>query len=219
MNFIERLAELGTKYDPILKAKREEVESELARRGFIKLVGFGTVALTTVGLESCNIGGIWSQIQVWVPVGIAAFEQVLALVAPLAAPGIDAIAELVKAGFAALASAVNQYINAPAADKITLKAKVLLIFSQLSGDIQSFLNAVKVEGTNPIVKVILGLVGIILSTISGFISQIGPTPAPASLRLGGASVQVVPVKRSLKQFKSDFNAALVDAGHPELQIH
>jgi phage-related protein len=179
----------------------------------------GFIAATIASLEGCNAGSVWTQIQTWVPVGISAFEQILILVAPLAAPGIDVIAEAVKAGFSVLAGAISQYINAPAADKVTLLQKVQLAFQDVSQNLQAFLTAINVAGTNPIVKVVLGLVSIILSTIASFMSQIGPTPAPVALRAAGTQVDVVPVKRSLKQFKADFNAALVAAGHPELRVN
>lgn len=196
------------------------MEAAITRRSFAKVSGLWILALASIGSVFTAGCDIWSQIQAWVPAGIAAFESVVTLVAPLAAPGIDAIAELVKAGFASLASAVNQYINAPAADKATFKQKVLLILSQLTGDIQNFLSSVNVGATNPIVKIVLGLVAIILSTIQGFTNAIGASAVTsASLRMAGVMVSVTPVKRDRKRFVSDFNGALVSAGHPELQIH
>jgi hypothetical protein len=194
----------------------------ISRREFAGTLAAGALA-GTAGVSGFLVGGcngsIWGEIQTWVPVGISAFEQVLTLIAPLAAPGIDAIAELVKAGFSVLAGAISQYINAPAADKATFLQKVQLAFKDVSDNLQAFLNAVNVSGSNPIIKVVLGLVSIILSTIASFMAQIGPTPAPIALTLGGTRMDVTPVKRTVKQFKQDFNNALVDAGHPELRIN
>jgi len=195
-----------------------------ARRQFFSHLaqGAGVLALAGTGMElgGCSLGSVWAQIQAWVPAGIAAFESVVTLVAPLAAPGIDTIATTVQAGFAALAAAVNQYLNAPAASKATLEQKVLLIFSQLQGDLQAFLSAVNVAGTNPIVKIVLGLISIIVSTITGFLGQIGTPPVtPASLTLGGSTIAITPASRNRAQFVKDFNAACVAAGHLELEIH
>lgn len=177
--------------------------------------GFLGSLFTMVG---CNV---WTEIEQWVPVGITAFESVITLVAPMASPGLNAIAETVKAGFAALAAAVDQYIAAPAADKATLLQKVQLIFEDVSTNLQNFLNAVNIPGANPIVKVVLGLVNIILSTIAGFVNRIGAPAAIASRRLtlAGQSVVVSPVFRTKKSFKHDFNVVCIDNGHPEAQIN
>jgi len=151
-------------------------------------------------------------------VGISAFEQVLALVAPLAAPGIDAIAELVKAGFASLAAAIDAYLNAPAADKATLAQKVILIFQDISANIQSFITALG-QSSNPIVKIAVALINIIVSTIEGFLQQIMPTPpANATFKVGGRTIEVPPVRRTRKTFISQFNEACAASGHPELEL-
>jgi len=185
------------------------------RRKFVgALTGAAILAGTTITLEGCNV---WADIQAWVPAGIAAFESVVTLVAPMAAPALNTIATTVEAGFSALAAAVNQYINAPAASKATFKQKVLLIFSQLQGDLQAFLAAVNIEQTNPIVKIVLGLVEIIVSTITGFLEQIGTPVAAPTMKLGGASLTISPVQRNRKQFVAAFNAAC--AGHQELWIY
>jgi hypothetical protein len=190
------------------------------RRKFVGSLASGAAAAAlgtaSLELEGCDV---WTEIQAWVPAGISAFEQIVTLVLPIAAPGINVIAQTVEAGFSALAAAVNQYINAPAASKATFKDKVLLIFSQLQGDIQAFLSAVNVDTGNPIVKIALGLVEIIVSTITGFLGQIGAvTPAP-TFRLSGQSVTIAPVRRDRKRFVSAFNNQLVLAGHPELKIY
>jgi hypothetical protein len=191
----------------------------ISRREFGRLAGAVTLVLASaasIELSGCNV---WTDIETWVPVGIAAFESVVTLVAPLASPAVTAIAETVKAGFAALAAAVNQYISAPASQKTTFLAKVQLIFEDIATNLQGFLNAVNVGTSNPIIKIVLGLVNIILSTIAGFVSQIGPATASRVLRLAGQSTTVTPVNRTKKSFKRDFNAACVAAGHPEAEIN
>lgn len=188
------------------------------RRKFVGSLASGAAAIALAGgsleLAGCNV---WAEIQAWVPAGVAAFESVVTLVAPLAAPAINTLATTVEAGFSALAAAVNQYINAPAASKATFKDKVLLIFSQLQGDLQAFLSAVNIDAANPILKIVLGLVDIIVSTITGFLTQIGaPVPAP-TMKLASVSITISPVKRDRKQFVKAFNAACV--GHQELWIY
>jgi phage-related protein len=189
------------------------------RRKFFQLLIFlGTLSLAPLSFLGCNATTVWQQIQLWVPVGIAAFEQILTLVAPLAAPGIDAIAELIKAGFASLAAAIDQYLNAPAASKDTLAQKIILIFNDITANIQSFITALG-QSANPVVKIAVALINIIVSTIEGFLNQIMPTPpAPATLKVGRETVTVNPVKRDRKQFVADFNEVCNANGHPELDI-
>jgi hypothetical protein len=190
----------------------------ITRREFAKLTGVGSLALAGTGalaLEGCDV---WNEIQAWVPAAISAFEQIVTLVAPLSSPAIVAIAQTVEAGFSALAAAVNQYINAPAASKATFADKVRLIFSQLTGDIQAFLSAIN-ESANPVVKLALALVSIIVSTIMGFMSRIGTSVASPSLKVGAVVVSVTPAQRNRKQFVSAFNSACTAGGHPELQIN
>jgi len=190
------------------------------RRKFVGALASGAAAVALgTSMEGCTLGSVWAEIQAWVPAGVAAFESIVTLVVPLAAPGINTIATTVEAGFAALAAAVNQYLNAPAASKATLEQKVLLIFSQLQGDLQAFLSAVNVDGTNPIVKIVLGLISIIVSTITGFLGQIGTPPPAATMRMAGVSLNITPSARNRAKFVKDFNTACVAAGHSELAIH
>ena len=194
---------------------------DTTRRQFISTGGAILASATTVpvfAMFTCNSTDVWHSIEIWVPTGIAAFEQILNLVAPLQAPGIDAIAELVKAGFASLSAAVDQYINAPAASKATLAQKIILIFNDITANIQSFINALGASA-NPIVKIAVALITIIVSTIEGFLSQIMPNPpAPASFKVGRESVVITPVHRDRKGFVADFNEVARANGHPELAI-
>lgn len=187
------------------------------RRQFVGNLTAGAAALaigSSLTLGGCSAAGVWNDIKTWLPTGIASFEAIMMLVAPLAAPGIDAIAEMVKAAFAVLSAAVDQYIAAPAAEKQGWLAKVQLAFTDVTQNIQQFLTAVGASA-NPVVKLVLALATIILSTISAFLGKIGPTPATFSLQ--GAVVP--PVLRNRKSFVSDFNAACIDGGHPEMVIH
>jgi hypothetical protein len=194
----------------------------LNRREFAGALGLGALA-GTAGVSGflvggCNPASVWKDIETWLPAGISSFEAIVTLVAPIAAPGIDAAAELVKSAFAVLSGAVDQYINAPAADKGSWLGKVETAFKAVEDNMQAFLTAIGQTG-NPIVKLALALANIILSTISSFLAQIGPTPAPVTLRAGAQTVNVVPVSRNRKSFVAAFNTECVQAGHPELEIH
>lgn len=191
----------------------------LSRREFGQMAGSAGIAaftLSAIELEGCNAANVWNDIKTWLPTGIASFEAIVALFPGAAA--LIPIAETVKAAFAVLSAAVDQYINAPPADKITWLQKVELAFTDVTQNIQAFLTAIGQTGS-PAVKLALAIANIILSTIAAFIGKIGPTPAPATLRAAGQSVTVSPVYRNRKQFVTDFNAACIAEGHPELEIH
>jgi hypothetical protein len=176
------------------------------------------VLLAPLTFVGCNAVDVWHQIELWLPVGIAAFEQVLNLVAPLQAPGIDAIAELIKAGFASLSAAIDAYINAPAADKATLSQKVILIFNDITANIQSFITALG-QSANPIVKIAVALITIIVSTIEGFLKQIMPTPpAAARFKVGREEITIQPVVRTRKDFIAAWNEQCRVDLHPELVL-
>jgi hypothetical protein len=188
------------------------------RRQFATSAALGFAGILLAGTEGCNSEDVWHEIEGWVPVGIQAFESVVALVAPLAAPGIDAIATMVEAGFSAVAAAIDAYLNAPAADKATFAQKLILAFQSLTGQIQNFLTALG-QSSNPIVKVAVMLIGIIVSTIEGFLNQIMPAPpANATFKVGERTIEIPPVRRSRKTFISQFNEQCVASGHPELEL-
>jgi hypothetical protein len=193
------------------------------RRQFAGHLAKGSLAVAVLGgtlsLEACpGAKTVWDDIKTWLPTGIASFEAIMALVVPLAAPGINAIAEIVKAAFATLSAAVDQYMNAPADQKATWLGRVETAFKDVTDNIQAFLTALG-QSSNPIVKLVLVIATIILSTISAFLGKIGPTPVAFKLKLGQEEVLVVPVLRDRKKFVADFNAACVSGGHAELQIH
>jgi hypothetical protein len=188
------------------------------RRQFVTNAGLGFTGILLAGTEGCNATDVWNEIQAWVPVGIQAFESIVALVDPLAVPGLQAIVTMVEAGFSAVAAAIDAYLNAPAADKATLAQKLVLVFQSLNSQIQNFINALG-QSTNPIVKIAVMLISVIVSTIEGFLGKIMPTPpAPATFQVGAHSVTIPPVLRNRKQFISDFNEQCAANGHPELEL-
>jgi hypothetical protein len=187
--------------------------------GGVLLAATGGVPL--FGMYTCSSStSVWTEIQQWVPVGISAFESIIALIVPIDSPAIDAIAEMVKAGFASLAGAIDDYINAPAADKASLGARVQLILTDIGNNIQAFLTAIG-QSANPIVKVAVAIISIIVNTIAGFLGNI---PGPVALKfrtelhVGATTVPVVPVRMSRASFISAVNEELNGAGRSDLNI-
>lgn len=194
------------------------------RREFIKksgqLLAFFAAAGSLIVQAACNATDVWHEIEQWVPLGIDGFNSIIALVDPLMSPAITAITTLIKAGFAVLSGAIDDYINAPAADKSSLIGKVETALTDLSNHFQDFVTAISVSG-NPIVTIAVALIKIILDTISGFVQKIVPTAAHAmlhELRAGATVVTINPVLRNRKEFIAVFNSQCVSSGHPELQL-
>jgi hypothetical protein len=199
---------------------------EMTRRGFMGHMTGGGMLLASAGmlemsmLKSCSATDVWHEIEAWLPTGIDAFDTILAIVDPVMSPAIDAIAALVKAGFASLSAAIDSYLNAPAVDKATWAQKVKLILQDIGANLQNFLTAIGQSG-NPLVKTIAVLIQVIVDTIAGFLNQIIPSVSSAfrsEFRIGETVIQVTPTTRDRKRFVEVFNNALDGIGHPELHI-
>lgn len=207
---------------------------EISRRGFLTASAKGTAALSYLWtlsaasimtlISSCS--NIVNDIKNWVPVGIAAFSSIVNLlqsagvINPIEGSAIAALISIVKAGFAQVLSDISQYqsITPPpvgALQKIKDGLEIIVT------NIQTFLNTINISN-NPIIALVTGLVSIILSTISAFQGQLPASVAArpvAEFHLSGKTIVIVPIKRTRKQFISDFDAACVSAGHPEVEIH
>jgi hypothetical protein len=182
------------------------------------LTGLGAIALAGTQTACWFSGSLFTQILGYVGVGLTAFNAVVALVDPGAAAGVAVIIALVKAGFADLQLAVQAYNNAPAASKATWLGKISVVLSDLQTEIQSFWVGLRLPG-GTIATLISGLLSIILSTLAGFAGQLPPPPAGARLKgTPFGALPVTPHVRSKKQFESDFNKALTDAGQPAVQF-
>jgi hypothetical protein len=189
------------------------------RRMFGKSV-LGASALLMAGFNTACwfTGSLFKQIMSYVGVGLTAFQAVVDLLDPAVAVPVDLAIKLVKAGFADLQLVVQEYNNAPDADKQTLLQKISLVLAELQGNIQMFWSDLNLPSGN-IATLISALLSIILSTLAGFASQL---PAPAK----GFKTQhpitrtlpYQPVKRSKKQFEHDFNKTLTDAGKPAVKF-
>src|SRR5258708_1487047 len=100
------------------------MNTSVTRRGFAGYImrGFAAIAIagSTIGLTGC---GVFNEILAYVGVGLQAFQAVVDLLAgfgvlPIGTGGaLDGIIALIKAGFADLQTAVNQYEAAPASQK------------------------------------------------------------------------------------------------------
>jgi hypothetical protein len=194
------------------------------RRNFVTRVFAGTAVVAlpfiTTACPAWLSSSLFANIMKYVGVGLTAFQVVVGLLDPPLALALAGTIALVKAGFADLQLAVQDYNNAPASDKTTLKDKIAVVLQDLQAEIQTFWNNLSLPG--PLGILVKGLLSIILSTLAGFASQLPvPLPSPASERMKALpnKIGVTPVLRTKKEFEKEFNKALVDAGKPAAKFN
>jgi hypothetical protein len=189
----------------------------LSRREFVGVAGKGTAALLAVpSLLTMTGCSVVTDILNYIPVGLQAFNTVLGIlesagIISLAGGGaISAIVAAVSKGFSDLQVAIHQYDSAPAADKATFLLKVATVISDLQADIQTFWGDLSIPDP-ALATIISGLLGVILSTLAGFGASLPVPPLSAKAAQARALARQVvytPKRRSVHQFRSDFNAQL-----------
>ena len=197
---------------------------QTTRRSFGKLVSGGALALamgeTLMGL-SCS--SVYADILKYVPVGLSAFASVLSILSGggvTIAPVVATIVALVNAGFADLQAVVTAYDAAPAANKATLLGKISTALASVEANLQGFWSNLTIPDTK-LESIVQGLLGIITTTLLGFGTQLpAPSPTPALMARGSLrrTIAGTPTKRSVKQFRNDFNAILKQNGMSEHAI-
>lgn len=204
------------------------METTLSRRSFAQKTGFGIAGLlmSTMLTVGCTFGGVTNAIKEYVGVGLQAFQAVVDLltgsgVIPAGAgAAIEAVIALVKAGFADILKAVADYQNAPADQKQSLLGKISTVLSIVVANIQQFWNDLSIPDAK-LSALIQGLLGIIISTLQGFLTQLpAPVSAEPTIRAAGLprKITVSPVKRKMGEFKKEFNGMLAAAGQSQYAI-
>lgn len=184
------------------------------RRQFGKTVAVGTlgvgIGITTMGV-SCDT--VFQDIENYVPIGLAAFQEVISLINPTEAALLAPIIQIVKAGFADLESDITQYINAPATSKSTLLGKIETAVSIVIGNLNQFWSDLKLPDGN-LATTIIGVLQVVISTLAAFLPLIG-IPALAKSTAPNAIPVLPRTKKQLQkaQVKADINAAFSHGGY------
>jgi hypothetical protein len=197
------------------------------RRNMLQRLTFGFAALLVSGpslfMAGCTWSSVESAIAAYVPVGLAAFNGVLMLLSaagvipPGTSTAIGALVVLIKAGFADLLAAVQEYQNAPAAQKVTFKEKIAELLTVLGDNIQKFMTDISVSD-NKLLQLVTGLVSLILTALAGFSAQL-PAPLAGRKKLTVGGKPITPKLISLKDFKRQYNQLAGAASHPEIELH
>lgn len=177
-------------------------------------MAYGSMLYLSAFMVACSL---WSDVLNWIPVGEAAVNSILAVLAGngvAITPAIQQIVNLIEAGFNALTAAVKEY-QSTTPPPVGALAKVQAAFKDIVDNFGTFLQSLTVP--NSILGIITGLAGIVLSTIGAFVNKL-PQMAGAktamlasSIKINGTAVPVTPHQRSTGGFRHDFNAVL-DAG-------
>jgi hypothetical protein len=196
----------------------------LTRRGFGKLSLSALALFTSLGSLVVTTGcGIVADLLKYIPVALQAITGIVSVLTGggiALSPLVNEIIRDAQAAFANLSADITAYENAPAVDKTTFLGKVSTALAIAEGNIQQFWAALNIPDA-VIATVVAGVLGVIVSTLSYFASQL-PTPAPSPAlaamqakrgAIPGSKLLNVPAKkRSLKQFKSDLNSAFGNTG-------
>lgn len=191
---------------------------KVTRRTFGRFMGtLGLLATLgwSVVLTGCTTS--FSTILSWVQTGLDSFQSVVDLLVGqgviMVAIGsaIDLIIKGVKAAISDIGSAVDAYNAAPAASKATLEGRITTAIIAAQDEISQFWNDLNIPDAK-VASTVAGLLGLIVSTLAGFMTQLPPAPAGLQRRTFQKTLAAVPQKRSIGQFKAQFNDILTANG-------
>jgi hypothetical protein len=193
--------------------KERAIASGISRREFgghlVKGAAVVALAGTTLELDGCNV---FSDIETWIPVGIDAVNGILAVLSEngvVLPPQVSLTVGLIQAGLTALKGAIVEY-QSTTPPPVGALQKIETIFQDIVNNFGMFLQGLNLPGGS-LFTLIASLVQVILTTIAGFVNQLptGTTTVSATLRVSATqTVPVLPVARSKRRFKKDYNSVL-----------
>lgn len=196
------------------------------RRQFFEVGSKGVIGLALAGAVATSLSGCSFNIQDilnWVPTATQSISSILSLLVSagvLACMTCSALANVALAAITAIGTAVQAYLNAPAADKTTLLGKIQTALQAALTASSAFFQTINVPDQK-LFTLIIGIASLVLSAISGFIGQVGgTTPSSAMVMANATPITYKPkVYTSTRSYKSDFNKLVAGAGHAELAMH
>lgn len=202
------------------RSNRREFIGHLTKGAAVAAL-YGAGAFSTLELEGCSAESIFTDIKNWVPVGVSAFNAILAVLTGngiIISPVVGVIENAIQAAFNAITAAVAEYqsTNPPPTGALQ---KVEAAIQAVTDQFGNFLAALSIP-TAGIFTLVKNLVSVILSTIAAFAAKLPASLAirfgstMTSFRLNGQLVQVTPKERSRRRFKRDWNS-VVESGKKE----
>ena len=200
----------------------------LDRRQFFEISSKGALGVallaaevTATGFLITGCGAITLQDVInWTNIGAAAVQTALTIlsIAGVVCAACAVAAPIVIAAIHAIASAVQEWESADPTQKATLWDKVKLAMQTAIDQAKAFFANVSVPG-GTVATTILGIAGLIINTILGFIQHFFPTLS-ASLKVeykvGTMLIPIAPKELKPGDFKKQFNSIVTAGGYPKL---
>jgi hypothetical protein len=183
----------------------------ITRRAFVQRSLTGAAVLAVAGqslvLTACgNLGGEL----------LTAFKNILGILEGAGILTANPLVTAVSAALSEVISALTAYANAPAADKATLGLKLATLIQIANEQLQTFYASLGLTGT--LATVIESLVAVILSTLAGLLPSL-PVPTVMVARANLTKrVPYIPVARSARVFRNDYNTVLTAHGYPKVNF-
>ena len=158
---------------------------------------------------------IEDDLDAWVPLGLDAFDGVLALFDPPLAAVLLPVTNLVEAGLKAIEQAISDWEAADALQKPGLLGGIIAGIQAAEEDIGNFLAAVNVSApalllpAKALANIILGILQYFANRLSGAAST-----ASGTVTVKSGSFQVEPLNLTHGQFRAKFDAKADSLGHP-----
>lgn len=181
------------------------------RREFAVTAGTAGVLAT---LPGCFLHDVYKTIDRYVPVALMAFDRIIAV---MVEHGVDVsrlvnAVNMVKAALADIQSAVLEYHDAHEHDKQTLIHMISVALKVATHRLAEFWELLQIPNEN-LARTVKLLLDVIISTLTGFISQLSPgTPVASQKFVSEAKV------RSIKEFREDFNRVLDERGEAKFAL-
>jgi hypothetical protein len=197
------------------------------RRNFAGTLGKWSLITALLSVTTaCPFGSIYKTILEYIPVGLSALAAVLSILTGngiTLSPVIQAALDLVKTAFADVQVAVDQYQQSDPAGKATWLGKISEALTVAEANLQKFWADLALP-QGKLADLIEGLLGIIISTLMGFQTQLPTSTTPIAMQARamkatlGKAISVPAKVRSAKQFRTDFDMALANGGEGQHKI-
>ena len=183
---------------------------------FAGILGLGSMVTFTTACPAW-LQTVYTDIKAYGPTILSAVAGVVSILMGagiLSAPSsamISAILALISNGVGDLQVAINTYQSAPASQKATLAGKIATILADIEANVQGFWSNLTIPDP-ALATTIENLLGVVISTLQGYINALGVAPVPTPAIMARSSLRKLinaPAKRrSLAAFKSEFNGYL-----------
>jgi hypothetical protein len=185
----------------------------MTRREFTQVL----IASSGFMLAGCPpLSSVEDDLNSWVPLGLDAFDGVLALFDPPLAALLTPFSSLVIAGLNSIEAAIATWQAADATQKPGLLGAIIAAIQTSQTAIGNFLAAVGEQApallvpAKALATIILGLLQFFANKLSG-----SATTAASTVTVSGGAIQVEPLNLTQPQFQAKFDTKADTLGHPE----